>query len=234
MNRNMVSAAKQWNQADFVSDARQQLGYSVCSILRVHTCTEVFFLLLLLLPVWEHLKLPFFQRDPVNELEFWLCHLWLIEINCWSMLVLVHSEARQSETKCMFLDCHSCPKALRSVWASDRNVLIHTVERLMDMQHTQDIVFVRWSFKLVEHAANWKELWNRIAIRFPKTPASTEYCTSGARLEQCITKQPKLTSSLSTSARKVVLRNEDHSGLRSTIMRLALCAVFMEVAMKHH
>lgn len=46
----------------------------------------------------------FFQRRPCEWIEFWSCHLWLIEINCWSMLVLVHSEAQQSETKCMFLN----------------------------------------------------------------------------------------------------------------------------------
>lgn len=69
---------------------------------------------------------------------------------------------------------------------------------------------------------------------FPKTPVNTRYCSSEGSLEQCIRERPELTSSLSTRARKVVLRNEDRWGLRSTIMRLVLCTIFMKEAIKHH
>lgn len=104
-----------------------------------------------------------------------------------------------------------------------------------DVQQILAIVFVRRSFNetVLLNTANWAGPWNRITI-FPQTPVNAGYCANETSREQCITWRPKQTSSLSTTARKVMLRNEDHWRLWKTIMSRTLCTVFMEVAIKHH
>lgn len=48
----------------------------------------------------------------MNEWELRWCHLWLLAINCWKMVVLVHYETQQTKTKYTSLACHSCPRVL--------------------------------------------------------------------------------------------------------------------------
>lgn len=60
---------------------------------------------------------------------------------------------------------------------------------------------------------------------------NTASCASEASLEQCIAKP---TPSFLTSARKFVLKNEDNCSLWITIMKPALCTIFMKVAIKHN
>lgn len=57
---------------------------------------------------------------------------------------------------------------------------------------------------------DWTLKLNCITNDFPNHLRIPGVAAREAGLEQCITRRPKPTSSLSSGARKVVLRNEDH------------------------